>query len=86
MGRMTNWMFWMGLMVLFGAGLLFGLAVAHAEAGEEWVLWARMWSASPGSAMKPHDTWQRHVTYTNLDQCERDYPPRPRLDTGQSSH
>jgi hypothetical protein len=32
MGRMTEWMFWIGLILLFAAGLLFGLAVAQAEA------------------------------------------------------
>jgi hypothetical protein len=32
MGRLTEWMFWIGLILLFGAGLLFGLAVAQAEA------------------------------------------------------
>jgi hypothetical protein len=34
MGRMTEWMFWIGLALLFGAGLLFGLAVANAETVE----------------------------------------------------
>jgi hypothetical protein len=32
MGRLTNAMWWSGLLLLFASGLLFGLAVAKAEA------------------------------------------------------
>jgi hypothetical protein len=34
MGRLTNVMWWSGLILLFASGLLFGLAVAQAEAVE----------------------------------------------------
>jgi hypothetical protein len=49
MGRMTEWMFWIGLALLFGAGLLFGLAVAQAEAGDE---------ANPYAACERLPGWQ----------------------------
>jgi hypothetical protein len=32
MRRLTNWIMWLGWLLLFASGLLFGLAVARAEA------------------------------------------------------
>jgi hypothetical protein len=42
MERIIEWWMRVGLTVLFAASLLFGLAVARAEAGEAWVMWGRM--------------------------------------------
>jgi hypothetical protein len=35
---MTKWMFWGGLVLLFASGVLFGFAVAEAEAGGPWMI------------------------------------------------
>jgi hypothetical protein len=46
MGRMTTAMWWSGLILLFASGLLFGLAVAQAEAEEPklMTIQERCWS------------------------------------------
>jgi hypothetical protein len=46
MGRMTKAMWWSGLILLFASGLLFGLAVAQAEAEEPklMTIQERCWS------------------------------------------
>jgi hypothetical protein len=46
MGRMTTAMWWSGLLLLFASGVLFGLAVAQAEAAEPklMTIQERCWS------------------------------------------
>jgi hypothetical protein len=63
MGRMTDWMFWIALILLFGAGLLFGLAVANAEASEAWVLWSRR-------ADDERTDWMVERTVPSFEDCD----------------
>jgi hypothetical protein len=63
MGRMTTAMWWSGLILLFASGLLFGLAVANAEASEAWVLW--MHTTAKGTDWEDYRTygaWPEHGT------------------------
>jgi hypothetical protein len=77
MGRITKAIWWSGLILLFASGVLFGLAVAEAEADmlvEPWRLWFRLESnvglpvewrwisdAAPG----------RNTFFTERSACER---------------
>jgi hypothetical protein len=74
MGRMTEWMFWIGLILLFGAGLLFGLAVANAEAGEmTWIAWQGLSGWERGGPVQKTE-WEpmRPERYRTLDACRLD--------------
>lgn len=67
MRRLTHWIMWLGWLVLFASGLLFGLAVARAEAGEAWVLW--MHTTAKGTDWEDYRTygaWPEHATCESL--------------------
>jgi hypothetical protein len=81
MGRMTEWMFWIGLALLFGAGLLFGLAVAQAEASEAWVAWGRTHFEFIGGTSRV--TWEIMEAKPSAAECEAWISDRPREGTAR---
>jgi hypothetical protein len=74
MRRLTNWIMWLGWLLLFASGLLFGLAVANAEAGEmTWIAWQGLSGWTRGGPVQPIE-WEpmRPERYTSLLDCRRD--------------
>jgi hypothetical protein len=72
MRRLTNWIMWLGWLLLFASGLLFGLAVARAEASEAWVMWFEVSAAAPGWELESTESWHPQFAFQDLDECYRE--------------